>query len=285
MKAKLVASGTLIALSPCLYGGLTLYKQVYLHNPNIEGPTEIARIVQNRENLTASTSPMLKFPTRTTINISFPKEMAKEETRRISVILQKDTEFINLFSEQASKEQPPERLWKAIDYSSRDMEIQLISSAFEVQGLSKTKAGTPYPLRFDWTITPKLEGRHELLLGLSDVAEDARGDSGSRNTTNVRIADQKIELRAGVGLPIEIKVTGLWGLPTSVINVALGLPGLAGFILSYPLFVDKLRDHINVRVATKAPQRGKKRRRNQSPGSEARLYPDKPAPQSEKPNP
>lgn len=134
-----------------------------------------------------------------------------------------------------------ERHWKSVNASEDDIAAQLISSAFDIQGISKIKKGTPYPLHFDWTVSPKIEGRHDLLLDLSEITHNAREDSAGGGATDVQIGDRKVELKDGVGLPLQIEVTGLFGLPKTIANAVISLPALLGFILNYPIFLDWLR--------------------------------------------
>ena len=82
---------------------------------------------------------------------------------------------------------------------------------------------------------PKSEGRHLLLLDLSEVIDTARSDSEASGKTSVTIDHQPTALQEGVNMQLDIVVTGPFGLPALLVNLLSALPGLAGFILTYPL--------------------------------------------------
>jgi hypothetical protein len=208
------------------------------------GRSSNATVSQYRSNVTASTtpsSPSLADPTQTNITISFPAEMTADETRRVSVKVERFTVGLDLPSGGSSEQMRFEKKLEPVKAVGRDVEIKLVSSGFDVQGLSTAKEGAPFPLGFTWTISPKKEGKHELLLDLSDFVRDARSDSSLIGTTEVRVHDDKIDLKDGAVLPLHITVTGQFGVPGWLLSAGASLPGFFGFILTYPLFLDWLK--------------------------------------------
>jgi len=158
---------------------------------------------------------------QTNVLIIFPTEMSVDETRRISVKVERVAPDC-----------------KRLLYLHSPFEVPLVSSGFDIQGLSTAKAGTSFPLTFAWTISPKKEGTHELLIDLSNIISHAGSDS---KFTDVRVGDQKVELVDGAVLPLKIKVTGQFGVPGWIVNAGALLPGFFGFFLTYPLFVEWLK--------------------------------------------
>lgn len=199
-----------------------------------------ASVSQYLSNITASTTPMLVFPTQTNITISFPAEMSDDETRRVSVKVERF--FVGYGLPSTWNSEKVVRLEKGIEpvkVLDRDVEVKLLSSGFDVQGLSTVKEGAPFPLSFTWTISPKKEGKHELLLDLSEFVRDARTDS--YGTTEVRVRGDKVDLKDGTVLPLRVTVTGKFGVPSWLVSAGASLPGFFGFVLTYPLFVDWLK--------------------------------------------
>jgi len=205
------------------------------------GGASTATVSQYRSNVTASTTPTLSVPTQTNVTISFPAEMSADETRRVSVKVERFTVGLDLPSGGSSGEVRFEKKLEPVKAVGRDVEVKLVSSGFEVQGLSTAKEGAPFPLSFTWTISPKKEGKHELLLDLSEFVRDARSDSSLIGTTEVRVRDDKIDLKNGAVLPLQVVVTGQFGVPGWLVSAGASIPGFFGFILTYPLFVEWLK--------------------------------------------
>jgi hypothetical protein len=237
---RMAAGLALILASLALFG----YQFVKPARVAADGPSQrySASIMQQRRNLVASNGPVLLVPTRTKIEISAPRTMEKGDSGHVQVIVTKYTEVADLFSNapKAIQLQP-------VKYANRDTEVRLVSAAFDTGALAQRKEGAPYPLRYDWSIVPKSEGRHMLLLDLSDVMDTARGDSEVSGKTSVTIDNRSTELKEGVNLQLDIAVTGAFGLPPYLINVLSGLPAFAGFVLTYPLVVKWLEGRRRVR--------------------------------------
>ena len=224
-----MAAGFLLILA-----SLTLFGYQFVKPPRVwaSGQGYRASITQQRRNLVASNAPMFLVPTQTKIAITAPRKMEKGDSGHVQVIVTKYTEVMDLFSKdpKAIKLEP-------VQYANRDTEVRLVSAAFETGALAQRKQGAPYPLRYDWSIAPKLEGQHMLLLDLSDVMDTARSDSQVSGKTSVTIDNRPTELKEGVNLQLAIVVTGPFGLPSTLLNVLSGLAALAGFVISYPTVV------------------------------------------------
>lgn len=205
------------------------------------GRDSAATVAQYRSNVTASTTPTLSVPTQTNIAISFPQEMTVDETRRVSVKVERFTVGLDLPAGGSSGQIKFEKRLEPVKTLGRDVEVKLVSSAFDIQGLSAAKEGTPYPLVFTWTISPKKEGKHEILLDLSEFVRDARADSKVIGTTEVHLGHDGIDLKDGTALPLQVNVSGQFGVPGWIVTAGASLPGFFGFVLTYPLFVDWLK--------------------------------------------
>lgn len=200
-----------------------------------------ATVAQYRSNVTASTTPTLSVPTQTNIAIAFPAEMTTDETRSVSLKVERFVVGLDIAAGSASDEVKFEKKMTPVKALGRDVEVKLVSSGFDIQGLSTAKEGTPFPLRFTWTLTPKKEGRHELLIDLSEFVRDSRVDSDLIGATDVRLRGAKIDLQDGTALPVVIQVAGPFGVPSWIVTAGASIPGFIGFLLTYPLFVDWLK--------------------------------------------
>lgn len=203
--------------------------------------TSIATVSQYRSNVTASNIPTLSVPTQTNVTIAFPAEMSVDQTQRITVKVERFAVGLDWPAGGASEKVGFEKKLEPVKAVGRDVEVKLVSSGFDIQGLSTAKEGAPFPLCFTWTISPKKEGKHELLLDLSEFVRDARSDSGLIGATDVRVRDGKVDLKDGEVLPLQVLVTGQFGVPGWLVSAGASIPGFFGFILTYPLFVDWLK--------------------------------------------
>lgn len=254
---RLLLGSTLIGTSVILLLATYVWTLVRVNGQD----DSTATVAQYRRNLTASTTPTLSVPTQTNITISFPQEMTINETRGISVKIARFTVGLDLPTEGSSDEVKFEKKLEPVKTLEDDAEVNLVSSGFDIDGLSTAKEGTPYPLTFMWTISPKKEGKHELLLDLSEFVRDSRTDGQPIGTTEVRLRDDKIELRDGTTLPLQVSVRGQFGLPSWAVTTGASLPGFLGFILTYPLFLEWLKRRRkpkpNNRLNAKTRKRGR----------------------------
>lgn len=231
---RIAAGGVLIVVSLVLFGWQFL-RPAKVASERAEQRYN-ASITQQRRNLVASNGPVLLVPTRTKIEVSAPRTMEKGESGHVQVVVTKYTEVADIFSND-----PKAIQLQPVKFANRDTEVRLVSAAFETGALAQRKEGAPYPLRYDWSIVPKSEGRHMLLLDLSDVMDTARGDSEVSGKTLVTIDNRPTELKEGVNLQLDVAVTGAFGLPPYVVNVLSGVPAFAGFVLTYPLVITWLQ--------------------------------------------
>lgn len=228
--SRKVVGALLILLSVVLFG-YHIVKPNWTANRS-QDQRYTASITQQRRNLVASNEPMLLVPTQTRIEISAPRRMEKGDSARVQVSVTKYKEVVDLFSKT-----PKAILLEPVKYASRDTEVRLVAPAFDTGALAQRKEGAPYPLRYDWSIVAKSDGRHMLLLDLSEVMDTARVDSEASGRTAVTVDKQPNELKEGNNLQLDIEVTGPAGLPPLLVNLLSGLPALLGFVLTYPLLV------------------------------------------------
>ena len=237
-KQRLSLGSLLIGASLLLFLGIFAWLPVSPKSDHVE-TNSTALVSQYRGNVTASNTQMLSVPTQTNITISFPSQMNADETVRVTTKVERYIVAGGFVSNPTTGELQLDKKLDPIKTAPSNIEVKLVSSAFEVQGLSIQKEGTPFPLYFTWTITPKKEGTHELLIDLSEIVRDSRLDSSINGKTDVRFGNIAGNLNEGVVLPLKIKVTQ-FGLPGWIINAGASLPAFLGFVLTYPLFVEWL---------------------------------------------
>jgi hypothetical protein len=173
--------------------------------------------------------------------------MASNETRQVTVKVESFKVERELPATRANQHAEIKKNLESLESLDREIQINLLSSGFEIQGLSDAKKGAHYPLVFTWTISPKKEGNHEMLLDLSNIVRDARNDSELIGLTVVRMNSNIASLKDGMVLPLTINVTGPLGVPNWIVSAGASIPGLLGFVLTYPLFVDWLRRKKKIR--------------------------------------
>lgn len=118
------------------------------------------------------------------------------------------------------------------------IEIHLNSSGFEIspstrQTISKSN-NLPAELR--WTITPKSEGEHLLLLKLPEAHELAPDYLISKLCYTLNGISQAVGDTSFYELPLTVGTA--WGVSKTVEDSVRAFLALIGFILLYPLFLD-----------------------------------------------
>ena len=129
-----------------------------------------------------------------------------------------------------------------------DVNVNLISSGFDIQGLSKAMSGDTFPLFFKWTITPRMKGTHDLLIDFSEIIDEARSNPNiSYPGFDVWINELEFELSDELKLPIHINVEVGWlAWLTERWIIIMAACAVIGFILNHTLFISYFRKKYNL---------------------------------------
>lgn len=141
-----------------------------------------------------------------------------------------------------------------LETMSGELNVSLASSGFDVEPASPflAKSQDKLPLKAHWTVTPKSEGTHLLMLRISekmsgtfaDVLPNttkAMGDAFSPATLVANINDQVIRPSDAGLYELPVRVYTYWGLPKWVTSSVAAIIALVGFLLSWPIIVELIQ--------------------------------------------
>lgn len=211
----------LVAISLILYFAV-------IKRTTVPQSRSVVHIIQQQS---ASSAPINRTAVPTDILISFPVEMKVDETRNVSfsarVINSSDYTFVGHYDLEKAGSFETDALPKA--ELENDMEIKLISSGFDIQGISSAKQGQPFPIIFKWTISPKKEGNHDLLIDLSQMIAPS-------SAYMVQMGGRQVELLDSAVLPLEIHVIGSFDVPPGVAAIIAAILAFFGAVILTPWF-------------------------------------------------
>lgn len=206
-----------------------------------------AEVYQTRTPKVASAEDLADISgTETEISIFVPQAISMGSTRHASVEVEKF--MLGSPTEQRQR----------VETIDHDVAIALKSSGFEIEGFSTLQAGTRFPLLFRWTLSPKAEGEHEILVDLSQILE--KSEVAFSTFTQIRMDDSDFETLKEHIVPISITVDGQFWLPTWSLGVGAAGFAFFGFVLQHPIVVDWLKRKIEKRNARIKPKKHKRSR-------------------------
>lgn len=181
-------------------------------------------------------------------NLTLPSIMRINETSVVEVVL--EVYELNQFGECNDN-------YSQINRLSDDVRLTLFSSGFEIEPTTSIhlEANSTLPATFVWTIRPKSEGHHYLILDASNhTAHDLStatenlvmnhwNNQDNVNTVGLQLINTE-QLFAINGsslarnnikkVPIEIEVRNIYGISGIAEGLIKGLIALIGFLLMYP---------------------------------------------------
>ena len=178
------------------------------------------------------------------VQISYPIEMRENETTSVDISLDvsmsmNDSPLLSLSQVNLPYE------------GSATLE----SAGFDIAPEGDVeKYGVP-PLLFAWTIRPKSEGKHILLMNIAGLHEGG----------SVKVLDQSLTINGSRSpqenvdlLKLPVTVLTVWGISRITFELGSGIVALIGFLLTYPLLVDLLRRFVPTGIRS-SRRRGTKR--------------------------
>lgn len=189
---------------------------------------------------------------KSVIGIRYPEQMRENETRIVEL------EY-RVKSLQHSKKDSTPKMWYGdrdrlptlsdvpaiLEYNVLDLElsVHLGSSGFKLDpsGDLKRHLGERLPIIEKWTITPKGEGQRSLLLRVEEIGEEDQGtpdkyseDAGELPRSGT-INGKPILARADGWFELPVKVDTYWGVSRTTTSIGVGVTGLLGFVLGWPV--------------------------------------------------
>jgi hypothetical protein len=183
------------------------------------------------------------------IDISYPASMRVNQSATVAV---------KLFPEA----HPTSRLVHN-NRLQKPLQATLAGAAFTVTPASEltNSAGTALPALWRWSISPveKKQGSQELVLYLDDIALAVMGDDPSADLSFVKSVNgfptwpvSYASLKSEV---LKVYVFTEEGLPVDLYFIIRYGVGVIGFVLLYPLFVDRLKEWLETKRARRASPR------------------------------
>jgi hypothetical protein len=198
-------------------------------------------------------------------DVKYPESMRENETKTVELVF-RDTVV-------ASKIQNSEPNSLGRDSSGEDLEywhngkhvihesflkpgfVELRTSAFNFAPGAKIEkpADTETPTTFIWTITPKSEGNHLIVLDISSLIITPIDLLGLTSTVeNSLVVNGKKEAVTGPDhLTLYISVYNVWGLNRTSFEAIQALVGFVGFLLTLPVVIPLLK-LLRKRISTAA---------------------------------
>lgn len=168
------------------------------------------------------------------LRIEYPLELRLNQTGTVRVRLSRDQEIWDYNPSNPKRIVPRE-------WNDSPTSFNLDSLAIEVQApaIKTIPAGTKLPAERLWSIKPKDEGDHNLVLNVSSALMAA--SSQDLVEANLLVNGSDLQLPASGEIPLPLKVTTVWGVSEVTVNIVRGVLGLLGFILMYPLLVEFIK--------------------------------------------
>ncbi len=163
------------------------------------------------------------------LDISYPSQMCENET--LPVEARYHVEVVEVPNSAIPPTGlPPFR--ETRDTLKATVKAHLESSGFDSAPAEayQHKRGVALPLNFTWTITPKLEGTHFLLLTLHEANIQGAFPGGDSVFAEATINGQTVQPEEGGTYKLPVTVTTYWGISqfwVSVITVVAGFIGAA----------------------------------------------------------
>jgi hypothetical protein len=185
------------------------------------------------------------------LKLRYPRIMKTNETAFVELgyaMAGVTTDFPNGHDQQSQSE-PERQLYNTLEGS---ISVSVESSAFEIAPRSEMSkgAGSPLPVEATWTVTPKGEGDHYLLVNI-------RQDLGA-DLTMLRERATQVEVKIN-GETVAQDQRGVYRLPVKVVTIygvsqrAIGLAGLAagliGFLVTWDILLPFLRRLFGTKTA------------------------------------
>jgi hypothetical protein len=181
------------------------------------------------------------------LRIEYPLELRMNQTGTVKVRLSQDQEISDYTSN-------PKRIVHR-ERNEVPASLTLESLAIEVLAPSvKTiPTGSKLPAERLWSIKPKDEGDHNLVLNVSSALMTA--SSADLVEANLLVNGDALQLPPSGDIPLPLKVTTVWGVSEVTVNIVRAAIGLGGFILMYPLLVEFLKRRMGYEPE-KGPNKG-----------------------------
>ena len=241
IKTVLLASGILLVFFAIFLVALI---------PNIMKPT--SSIDYGRANLdlvtitplpeTRGNEVMEQEEYHTQFALTYPHEMTENQTSVVSLRIEAfvDRAVIDPTSKQ---ETARSRLPGALGLGEYGA-LRLTSSGFNIapdQEISKP-SGTHLPTEYAWTISPRREGQHKLLLDLSGFIGPLQKNQQLESVLSVN--EKSLVFDETQVLRLDVIVKTPWGVDGTTIALLRAFIALVGFVLVYPVAAEWIKNRI-----------------------------------------
>jgi hypothetical protein len=165
--------------------------------------------------------------------IEYPLELRMNQTGTVKVRLSRDQEIWD-YTSSPKRIVHRERNEVPTSFTLGSLAIEVLAPP------AKTiPAGAKLPAERLWSIKPKNEGDHNLILNVSSALMTA--SSADLVEANLLVNGDTLQLPPTGDIPLPLEVTTVWGVSEVTVNIVRAGIGLVGFILMYPLLVEFLR--------------------------------------------
>ncbi|HYJ03881.1 MAG TPA: hypothetical protein VEX43_02030 [Chthoniobacterales bacterium] len=169
--------------------------------------------------------------------------------------------------DQHSGSEPERQLYNTLEGS---ISVSVESSAFEIAPRSEVSKGpgSPLPVEATWTVTPKGEGHHYLLVNIrQDLGADLAMLQERLTQVEVKINGETVpkDQRGVYRLPVT--VVTIYGVSQRAIGVAGLAAGLIGFLVTWDILLPFLRRLFRIKTT-----RSRTARRNPDPRQRKRHH-------------
>ena len=173
------------------------------------------------------------------IELTYPREIRENQTSVVSLRIEAfiDRAVIDATSKQETARSRISDTLELDEYGA----LRLTSSGFDIapdQEISKP-AGTPLPTEYAWTISPKREGEHNLLLDLSGFIGPLQENQQLESVLAVN--ERPLVFGDTRVLRLDVIVKTPWGVGGTTMALIRALIALIGFVLVYPVVAEWIK--------------------------------------------
>ena len=183
------------------------------------------------------------------LKIAFPSQMNENQT--LPVTAEYSAECLIFDDRNASVWNDSTPRHSEVRELDEPFKLNLDSSGFEIrpQGSIDANRGAKLPFTGHWTITPKNEGEHYLLLKVEDEPVKPTLFSLHRPVkaqVTTELNGKPIDENRDGCYELKVIVKTYWGVTKMTVSVVGGLMALCGFVLTWPILVAVMKRRLQL---------------------------------------
>ncbi len=172
-------------------------------------------------------------------SLTYPREIRENQTSVVSLRIEAfvDRVVTDPISKQESARSRISDTLELDEYGA----LRLTSSGFDIapdQEISKPP-GTRLPTEYAWTISPRREGEHNLLLDLSGFIGPLQENQQLESVLTVN--ERSVVFGDTQVLRLDVIVKTPWGVDGTTLTLIRAFFALLGFVLVYPVVVEWIK--------------------------------------------